>query len=142
MNSHFIDNCQVSDVFQYIWGGDKLKVQNYRQVEGREVVPGVIMRVVAGPEEGSPTFVMRVFEIRPGSAIPSHEHPWEHELFVISGDGIFKSGDINTSVKEGDVVMVLPGELHSFVGTGDKILRIICVVPLVDGRMPGIPAVN
>jgi quercetin dioxygenase-like cupin family protein len=119
-----------------------LKVQNYRHVEGNEVVPGVIMRIVAGPDEGAPTFVMRVFEIQPGKSIPSHEHPWEHELFVLSGNGIFKSGDKDTPVKEGDAVTVLPGELHCFTNTDNKILRIICVVPLVDGKMPGIPIDN
>jgi quercetin dioxygenase-like cupin family protein len=119
-----------------------LKVQNYRQVEGREVVPGVIMRIVAGPDEGAPTFVMRVFEIQPGSAIPSHEHPWEHELFVISGTGIFRSGDKDTPVKEGDAITVLGDEPHSFTNTSNEILRIICVVPLVEGKMPGIPVSN
>ena len=119
-----------------------MKVQNYRQVEGREVVPRVLMRVVAGPDEGAPTFVMRVFEIQPGSAIPSHEHPWEHELFVLSGNGLFKSGDTEIPVKEGDAVTVLYDEPHSFINTGNEILRVICVVPLVDGKMPGIPIKN
>ena len=119
-----------------------MKVQNYQQVEGREVVPGVIMRVVAGPDEGAPTFVTRVFEIQPENAIPSHEHPWEHELFVISGKGIFRSGDIDTPVREGDAVTVLGGEPHSFINNGKEILRVICVVPLVEGKMPGIPVNN
>lgn len=119
-----------------------MKVQNYRQVKGREVVPGVIMRIVAGLEEDAPTFVMRVFEIQQESAIPSHEHPWEHELFVISGKGIFRSGDKDTPVKEGDAITVLGGEPHSFINSGNEILRIICVVPLVDGKMPGIPVSN
>jgi quercetin dioxygenase-like cupin family protein len=119
-----------------------LKVQNYRYVEGNEVVPGVIMRIVAGRDEGAPTFVMRVFEIQPGKSIPSHEHPWEHELFVLSGNGIFKSGDKDMPVKEGDTITVLSGESHCFTNTDNKILRIICVVPLVDGKMPGIPIDN
>jgi quercetin dioxygenase-like cupin family protein len=119
-----------------------MKVQDYRKVEGQEVVPGVIMRVVAGPDEGAPSFVMRVFEIQPGSAIPSHEHPWEHELFVLAGKGIFRSNDKNIPLQDGAAVMVLPDEPHSFINTGEDILRIICVVPLVDGKMPGIPIIN
>jgi quercetin dioxygenase-like cupin family protein len=119
-----------------------LKIQNYRQVEGREVVPGVIMRIVSGLDEGAPTFVMRVFEIQPESTIPSHEHPWEHELFVISGKGISRSGDKDTPVKEGDSITVLGGEPHSFINNGNEILRVICVVPLVEGKMPGIPINN
>ena len=116
-----------------------MKIQNYRHVEGQEVVPGVVMRVVAGPAEGAPTFVMRVFEIQPGSAIPSHNHPWEHELFVVSGEGTFISDNSSTPIKDGDAIMVLPDEMHNFTNTGDDILRIICVVPLVEGKMPGLP---
>ena len=119
-----------------------MKVQNYRQVDGQEVVPGVVMRVVAGPTEGAPTFVMRVFEIQPGSAIPLHNHSWEHELFVVSGKGTLKSDSLNTPIKDGDAIMVLPDEPHSFANTGNEILRIICMVPLVDGTMPGLPVTN
>ncbi|MDH5364115.1 MAG: hypothetical protein OEW82_02955 [Dehalococcoidia bacterium] len=51
-----------------------MKVQNYREVEGKEDVPGVIMRIVAGPAEGVPNFAMRVFEIQPQSSTPYHSH--------------------------------------------------------------------
>jgi len=119
-----------------------VKIQNYRQVNGNEAAPGVVMRIVAGPAEGAPTFVMRVFEIQPGSATPSHTHPWEHEIFVISGKGTLKSGDADKPLGEGDAVTVLPDELHSFANTGDGLFRLICVVPLVDGKMPGIVTTN
>ena len=117
-----------------------MKVQNYRQVEGREGPPGVVMRVMAGPTEGAPTFVMRVFEIQPGSATPHHTHPWEHEIFVFEGQGTLVSGDTRKPLKEGDAIMVLPGEPHSFANTGDDMLRMICVVPLIDGKMPSTPS--
>ena len=45
-----------------------MKIQNYRQVKGKEEVPGVTMHIVAGPDEGAPNFVMRV---RP-HFIPTH----------------------------------------------------------------------
>ena len=117
-----------------------MKVQNYRQVEGNQAAPGVIMRVVAGSTEGAPTFVMRVFEIEPGSATPTHSHPWEHEIFVVSGRGAVKSDKDDQPLQEGDAVMVLPDEVHGFANTGDEMLRVICVVPLVDGKMPGMLA--
>ncbi len=117
-----------------------MKIQNYRQVDGIEAAPGVIMRVVAGPAEGSPNFVMRIFEIQPECATPSHTHPWEHEVFVVSGKGALRSADAERPLVEGDAVMVLPGELHSFANTGNDILHVICVVPLVDGKMPGMLA--
>ncbi len=119
-----------------------MKIQHYRQVKGYNAAPGVTMRIVAGTEEKAPTFVMRVFEIEENSATPYHAHPWEHEVFVLEGKGAVKSGDKATPLQPGDAAMVLPNEQHSFMNTGKAMLRMICVVPLVDGKMPGMPATD
>jgi quercetin dioxygenase-like cupin family protein len=119
-----------------------MKIQNYRQVKTITAAPGVTMRVVAGPAEKAPTFAMRVFEIQSGSATPLHAHPWEHEIFVLSGKGVLRSSGKETPLAEGDAAMVLPNEQHSFLGIGKDIFRLICVVPLVDGKMPGMPATD
>jgi len=95
------------------------------------------MRVVAGPDEGAPTFVMRVFEIETGSGTLHHAHDWEHEMFVMEGQGVLKSGNTERPLREGDAITVLSGEQHGVMNTGKGMLRVICVVPLVDGVMPG-----
>jgi quercetin dioxygenase-like cupin family protein len=114
-----------------------MKIQNYRDVAGIEAAPGVVMHVVSGPAEGAPTYVMRLFEIQPGSGTPHHAHPWEHELFLVAGDGMLVSGETRTPLKPGDAITVLPNELHSFRNAGDGLMTMICTVPLVDGVMPG-----
>ena len=114
-----------------------MKIQNYRQVKGKEEVPGVTMHVVAGPDEEAPNFVMRVFELAPSSATPFHSHPWEHEVFIVSGNAVVKSEQEETSLKEGDAIYVKPGEKHCFNNAGNDVLRFVCVVPLIDGKMPG-----
>ena len=119
-----------------------MKIQNYRQVKAITAAPGVTMRIVAGTAEKAPTFVMRVFEIQSGSATPLHAHPWEHEVFVLGGKGVVRSAGKETPVQEGDAAMVLPNEQHSFLNTGKDMFRMICVVPLVDGKMPGMPATD
>jgi mannose-6-phosphate isomerase-like protein (cupin superfamily) len=58
-------------------------------------------------------------------------------MFVIEGQGIFKSGNAERPIGEGDVITVLPGEQHSVLNSGKNLLRVICVVPLVAGKMPG-----
>ena len=117
-----------------------MKIQNYREVKDIEAAPGVKMRIVAGPDEGAANFVMRLFEIQPGSGTPHHTHTWEHEMFVIEGRGVLKSGNTEKPLGEGDAVMVLADEQHGIINTGKDILRAICVVPLVDGKMPVMPA--
>ncbi len=119
-----------------------MKIQNYRQVKAITAAPGVTMRVVSGPAEKAPTFVMRVFEIQPGSATPLHAHPWEHETFVLAGKGVLRSGGKETPLAEGDATTILPNEQHSFFNAGKDVFRMICVVPLVEGKMPGMPATD
>jgi quercetin dioxygenase-like cupin family protein len=114
-----------------------MKIHNYRQVVGTGAAPGVTMRVVAGLAEGAPTFVMRVFEIQQGSATPFHTHPWEHEVFILAGKGVVRSGGKETALAEGDAVTVPPNEQHSFLNAGKDVFRMICCVPLVNGKMPG-----
>lgn len=116
-----------------------MKIQNYRDVKGIEAAPGAVMHIVAGVEEGAPTYVMRVFEVQPGASTPNHNHPWEHELFVVSGEGTMISGEEKHLLRQGDAVMVLPDEPHCFANSGDTLMTMICTVPLVDGVMPGMP---
>src|SRR4030042_5295446 len=106
-----------------------MKIQNYRQVRGITAAPGVTMRIVAGTAEKAPTFVMRVFEIQAGSATPLHSHDWEHEIYILAGKGVVRSGGKETALAEGDAVTVLPNEQHSFLNAGKDVFRMICCVP-------------
>jgi len=107
-------------------------VKDYRQVtpEPTTEAPGVTVRWVIGEKDGAPNFAMRVFEVDPGAASPFHTHSWEHEVFILAGDGHLRDEDGETPFREGDVVFVAPEEKHQFVNDGDTALRFICVVPL------------
>ena len=111
-----------------------MKMRNYLEAEAIEDVPGVLRRVVIGADEGAPRFVMRVFEVKPGSSTPFHSHWWEHEVFVLSGKGIVKGEGDERSIGEGTVVFVEPDEQHCFVNTGNDVLRFICVIPSPDTK--------
>lgn len=79
-----------------------------------------------------PNFVMRLFTIEPGGHTPLHSHPWEHEVFVVSGSGV-TAGELEAEFSAGDALFVPAGEVHSFRNTGAEALRIICVVPRDSG---------
>ena len=106
--------------------------EDYRDVGASEEAPGVDMRVVIGPEEDAPNFVMRVFDVRPGSSTPFHTHPWEHEVYVLSGEAVVRGESDETRLKAGSVVYVKPEEVHCFLNVGDEVLRFICVIPKID----------
>jgi quercetin dioxygenase-like cupin family protein len=107
-----------------------MKVQNYLDTEAIEDAPGVSHRVVIGADDGAPTFIMRVFEVKTGSSTPFHSHPWEHEVFVLSGKGVVRGRKGERLLGEGTVVFVAPNEEHCFSNTGSAPLRFICVIPL------------
>ncbi len=90
---------------------------------------GVRMRVLIGPEEGAPNFVMRHFTVEPGGQTPYHSHPWEHQVFVLSGQGEVRQGETSWPVGPGSVVYVSPGEEHQFVNRGRDALVFLCVIP-------------
>ena len=106
-----------------------IRVQDFRDVEARPEIEGVTMRVVIGPDEGAPFFNMRVFEVEPGQSTPHHRHWWEHEVFVLSGEGVVKTTDGDVPIGHGSTVFVPGGEMHQFQNRGDSALRFICLVP-------------
>ncbi len=107
-----------------------MKISNYRDTKPNEEVPGVFKREVITAKDGAPNFCMRVFEVEPGSSTPSHSHGWEHEVFVLSGQGVVVSKQGETPIGAESVVFVAPDEQHCFVNTGSQILRFICLIPL------------
>ena len=106
-----------------------MKIKKYSESPPINEVEGVTKREVITREDGAPNFCMRVFEVEPGSSTPAHSHPWEHEVFILSGQGMVL-GDEGTIPVAGDsVVFVPPNEHHCFVNTGNELLKIICVIP-------------
>jgi len=108
-----------------------MKVSDYLDIKPVQELPGVVKREVINADDGAPNFCMRVFEVEPGSSTPSHSHPWEHEVFVLSGRGVVLGGEGETQIAKDSVVFVPPDEHHCFVNNGDEPLRFICVIPIV-----------
>ena len=80
-------------------------------------------------EDGAPNFELRYLELRKNEKTSGESHIWEHEVYVLSGQGIAKDGDKETRIARDSVVFVPSDEHHCFVNNGDEILRFICVIP-------------
>ncbi len=109
-----------------------MKVSKYLDTKPIQELPGVVKREVITANDGAPHFCMRVLDVEPGGSTPSHSHWWEHEVFVLSGQGVVVSGDKETQIAKDSVVFVPPNEHHCFVNKGNETLRFICVIPLGD----------
>lgn len=110
-----------------------MKRFHYTEVKA-ETVPepavGVKIRWLIDRETGAPNFSMRLFEMGAGGSTPRHTHPWEHEVFILSGAGVVLGDDGERPFKPGDVLFVPPGEEHQFKNTGDEVARFLCLIPL------------
>jgi quercetin dioxygenase-like cupin family protein len=107
-----------------------MKVSRYSDTKPTQELPGVTKREVITARDGAPNFCMRVFEVEPGSSTPQHSHPWEHEVFILSGQGTAVSKEGETTFNEGSVIFVAPDEPHCFINTGSQTLRFICLIPI------------
>ncbi len=108
-----------------------MKICHYLDVKPTYESPGVAKYDVITADDGAPNFRMRVFEVEAGSSTPSHSHPWEHEVFVISGRGVVVGEEGGTEIAKGSVVFIAPDENHCLVNKGHDPLRFVCLIPIV-----------
>lgn len=110
-----------------------MRIQNYEEVENNQVAmegaSGCQVRWLVGEQDKAPNFAMRQFEVEPGGHTPKHFHPYEHEVFVLKGNGVILDGDVERPLAEGDVVYVAPDDVHQFRNTGTEPMQFLCLIP-------------
>src|SRR3990172_6304134 len=94
-----------------------------------EGAAGCKVRWLVGEKENAPTFAMREFEVAPGGPTPHHFHDYEHEVYVLAGEGTVLDGDRELPLAAGDVVFVAPNDVHQFRNTGNEPMRFLCLIP-------------
>ena len=105
-------------------------VVNYQDVAAKPYGQGIEKRVMIGPRQGAPTFVMRIFDLPPGASSPYHTHDWEHEVYVLAGRGVVVSKEEEIPVAPETAILVPPHEEHCLRNTGSDTFRFMCLVPL------------
>lgn len=110
-----------------------MKIAHHESVEQQTVeMPGSSackVRWLIGARDGAPNFAMRQFEVAPGGYTPRHSHPYEHEVFVLEGQGTIAEGPLTHPIKAGDIIYVAPDEVHQFRNPGSAPLKFLCLVP-------------
>jgi quercetin dioxygenase-like cupin family protein len=117
-----------------------MKVKTSANVEQKNVeMPGAErckVRQLIGSDESAPNFAMRQFEVAAGGFTPRHSHPYEHEIFILEGQGIAVEGEREHPIQSGDTIYVAPDEVHQFRNTGDEPLKFLCLVPNSAANQP------
>lgn len=113
---------------------DHLKIGKALEIPAEEITvdgaEGVTIRWLVSKRDGAQNFQMRLFEIAPGGKTPLHTHEWEHEVYIIEGEGVLTFEGEERPFSKGHFVFVPEKREHSFTNTGEITLSFICVVPV------------
>ena len=109
-----------------------MKIFDHTEVPAQKAEEGakdITVRWLITKDIGAEHFAMRLFEMGSGGYSPYHEHDWEHEVFILEGEGVVKSEQGDIPFGPGSVVFVPPNEPHQFCNTGEKPVKFLCLIP-------------
>lgn len=110
-----------------------MKILHYQDVKAKDADEGASklkMRWLITKEMGAENFAMRLFEMERGGHSPFHSHPWEHEVFILEGEGLVVGEERERKFKAGNAIFIPPNEKHQFKNNGQKIVKFLCLVPI------------
>ena len=109
-----------------------MKVFNYKTIKAEKAeccTEKTKVRWLITKEMGAQNFAMRLFEMEAGGYSPLHKHPWEHEVFILEGEGSLFDGEKAAPFQAGDVIFIPPNDLHQFRNSSEKPLKFLCLIP-------------
>ena len=96
---------------------------------------GMHARFLLTADDGCPRYAMRLMEIAPRGHCSFHNHKEEHEMYFLEGEGVLRTdAGSESGIRAGDVLLLMPCELHQIRNTGTGMLKMICTVPLLPGK--------
>ena len=116
--------------------------KNYKEVDAQEAIltdgtiaKGIYIRWLIDEKLGAKNFAMRRVEIKPGLSVPLHNHPEEHEIYVLSGTGKFYNDKEEVEVaNQGDFVYIPSNEKHGMDNIGKDNLIFLCLIPYLKSK--------
>lgn len=113
-------------------GGCGEKVAHYSSVVEKkvpeEMASGTYIRWLVASEDGAKNYYMRLFRMEPGAHIKPHFHPWEHEIYILSGKGSIRIGPTTYTVGEGYFLYIPPNVEHEY-RAGPEGMSFLCIIP-------------
>jgi quercetin dioxygenase-like cupin family protein len=95
----------------------------------RLYMQGVSIRYMIVEEFGAPNFEMRYFELQKGCKTSHDLHDYEHEVFVLKGQGRLELNGNSHTLKPHDALLIEPNEEHQLFQEGEEPFGFLCIVP-------------
>jgi len=109
-----------------------MKIFHCQDVEAKDAeedASKLRVRWLITKEVGAENFAMRLFEMETGGYSPFHSHPWEHEVFILEGEGLAVGEGKERKFRAGDVIFIPPNEKHQLKNNGKKTVKFLCLIP-------------
>ncbi|MEA2102762.1 MAG: cupin domain-containing protein [Thermodesulfobacteriota bacterium] len=107
-------------------------IKNTPAVTDLKGTKDTIKRVLIAGQDGAQRFYMRHFTIKGQGFTPRHAHPWEHEIYIISGDGRVFIKDKDAPVSSGMAIFIPAMDEHQ-IKAGDNGMEFLCMIPANTG---------
>jgi quercetin dioxygenase-like cupin family protein len=108
-----------------IFSWDDTRTRMYQNDETNQVSETWMI----GKKEGAQNFAFRYYQLSPGSHSRREQHPYDHGILVLQGEGEVLLGDENHPVSKGDIIYIAPDLLHQVNNTSQEPLGFLCVIP-------------
>ena len=109
-------------------------VGHVSEVEEEDVDPSMArdakIQWLINEEKGAINYALRRFRILPGGEIRRHQHPWEHEIYVLSGKGVIGCCDGEVEVTEGNFLFIPPDKPHWYRNPSTEDFVFLCIIPI------------
>ena len=110
-----------------------MKITNLKDIPAEKVemdgVKDCRYQVALSARDGELSMAMRFFEVAPAGNTPLHNHPYEHEIYILEGTGTVWRDGQEVALKPGDVLYIPSDEKHQFKNAGNKPLKFMCLIP-------------
>jgi len=89
------------------------------------------VRYLIDERHGSDRFALRLYTVNKGGHTPLDQHPYEHHVYVMSGEGLLRqSKQTNATLrplKPGDSLFIPSNAVHQFSNNKDEPFTFLCV---------------
>lgn len=108
-------------------------VEKIDDVEAMPLEGGGDIRWLITHRNGALNFSMRYITVPGGKSTPAHRHDYEHEIFILDGEGEAELDGSVSPVSKDSFIFIPGGAFHTIRAKTD--MKLICVVPVEVARM-------